>query len=73
MKFSQFVHQVLECGRSLGAKMRAIPENPRGYAARGFVAAKILHLGPTYSDIISSHKANKEWKSCFDVHYPKGL
>ncbi|KAE8447991.1 hypothetical protein EG329_009914 [Mollisiaceae sp. DMI_Dod_QoI] len=36
---------------------------------RGAYCGKILHLGPTYDDMISSAAANKRWTSSFDIHY----
>ena len=35
------------------------------FTVRGVLAGKILYLGPTYNETISSHKANKTWKSEF--------
>lgn len=36
---------------------------------RAFILCKIKHLGPTRTEIISSSKANKDWKFAFEAHY----
>ena len=42
----------------------------KAIALLGFEVGQILHLGPTYQDMISSSKANKSWVSSFASHYP---
>lgn len=44
-------------------------EERKFYYARGALAGEILYLGPTYSNTISSHKANKRWKSEIEKIY----
>ena len=46
---------------------KTIPDNNLNnfYYLRGALAGRILYLGPTYSETVSSHKANKSWKTSF--------
>ncbi|KAF7553046.1 hypothetical protein G7Z17_g3902 [Cylindrodendrum hubeiense] len=39
------------------------------YVARGAFAGKILHLGPTYNELVSSWKANKQWNAAIEDEY----
>ncbi|PMD66608.1 uncharacterized protein K444DRAFT_606922, partial [Hyaloscypha bicolor E] len=36
---------------------------------RGAHCGEILHIGPTYEDMVSSAAANKNWTASFDTHY----
>ena len=38
--------------------------------AAGSIGGKVLHLGPSFSEIISTNVANKTWRSCFPTYYP---
>jgi hypothetical protein len=69
MKFSQLVQRSLKGSVYKEAKLRISPANPRLFVARGFIAGKILYLGPSYSEVISSYKADKEWRRNIEVHY----
>jgi hypothetical protein len=37
---------------------------------RGATGSEVLHIGPSYNEIISSNMANKQWKSSFKDYYP---
>jgi hypothetical protein len=39
----------------------------------GLLGGTILHLGPTYEEMISSSTLCKEWKLCFDAYYSSPL
>jgi hypothetical protein len=40
-----------------------------GVNARGLIEGEIIHLGPSYSDTVSSFEANKAWKNSFWKYY----
>ncbi|KAI1174965.1 heterokaryon incompatibility protein-domain-containing protein [Nemania sp. FL0916] len=37
--------------------------------AVGYVAGKVVHLGPEYSSLMGSYRAQQEWISCWSGHY----
>lgn len=47
-----------------------ISESPT-YTARGLVQGCIIHLGPSYSDTVSSFEAEERWKASFGRYYDK--
>jgi hypothetical protein len=41
------------------------------YTVRGLVQGCIIHLGPSYSETVSSFEAEKRWKAGFEHYYTK--
>jgi hypothetical protein len=37
--------------------------------ARGLIESAIIHLGPSYDDVVSSFQETKKWKASFDKWY----
>lgn len=70
VKFSSLVQSVFEDGLEAEARTNCFNDVPRRYYyARGAIAGDIMYIGPTYSQIISSHRANKKWKKAIEVEY----
>lgn len=68
--FSQLVQKTL--GGAVEEDVRTATDSKaprRFYVARGVFAGEIIYLGPTYSQIASSWKANKIWKKALEEHY----
>ena len=63
-----FLKRPLESPRRYAQK-QVSPERSGMFEARGCVVGEILHLGPTYSDFISSPNAERKWKQSFGIHY----
>jgi hypothetical protein len=70
MRFSQLVQRTLGGLVEDAATTREPSEVPKQFhSVRGAVAGEILHLGPTYSETMSSLRANKIWKKAFEGCY----
>jgi len=67
INFSEFIHRLL--GEESHDLAYPLPKPPRIVQARGAIAGKILHLGPTYHEMVSSSTANKKWRLSFGTHY----
>jgi hypothetical protein len=37
--------------------------------ARGLIEGAVIHLGPSYDDVVSSFRETKKWKASFDQYY----
>ena len=70
IKFSQLVQRLLGPSVDEEAQKQVSLEHSGMFEARGFVVGEIKHLGPTYSDFVSSPIAEREWKQSFAIHYP---
>ena len=62
IKFSQLVQRLLGPSVDEETQEQVSPERSGMFEARGCVVGEILHLGPTYSDFVSSPNAERKWK-----------
>ena len=72
MKFSQLVQKVLGGAVEEDARTKRESKAPalkKFYTARGSLAGEILYLGPTYTQAISSVRADRMWKQTLEETY----
>ena len=70
MKFSQLVQKVLGGAVEEDARTKIESKaSKKFYTARGSLAGEILYLGPTYTQAISSVKADRMWKQTLEETY----
>lgn len=70
VKFSALIQNMFEGGVEAATRTVDFNSQPKKYYyARGALAGEILYLGPTYSETISTFKANKTWKKNIEKIY----
>jgi hypothetical protein len=52
-------------------KTKHINERPITIRAIGYLSGEIVHLGPAYSSLVGSFRAQQEWLSCWGKYYQK--
>lgn len=67
VRFSQLVQRLLGGDIKDTTDRRVV--STEVIQARGAIGGTILHLGPGYNEIFSSHDENKRWKNSFHDHY----
>lgn len=67
MRFSQLVQRLLG---DIGATAANRSVTTDVVQVRGAFGGRILHLGPNYTEMLSTYDANKKWKLSFESHYP---
>ncbi len=67
MRFSQLLQKLLGTSSNITANLSVTTDVVQ---VRGAIGGQILHLGPTYKEILSSYDANRQWKLSFESHYP---
>ncbi|KAH7410600.1 heterokaryon incompatibility protein-domain-containing protein [Cadophora sp. MPI-SDFR-AT-0126] len=67
MQFSQQMHKSLQKPTILQSLSPS--SSSLIVRAKAAVVSEIIHLGPTYDEMISSSAANKKWKNAFNEHY----
>jgi Heterokaryon incompatibility protein (HET) len=72
--FSRLVQRLFDGGIENDIKDRATrytPEHLRTSTkmARGLIEGVIIHLGPSYSSVISSFAATRKWRASLEKHY----
>lgn len=73
MRFSQLVQRTLGGLVEEDAEARAPSKGPKQFhTVRGAVSGEILYLGPTYTETVSSLRANKTWKRAYEGCYHGG-
>lgn len=62
VKFSQLLQRLLQTNYL----QREIPCNSKTYVTiQGALVGRVIHIGPTYEEMISSRQSNKKWISSF--------
>lgn len=66
VRFSQLIQRQLGGGIFSLAKSTSTEI----FQAKAVIVSRVLQLGPTYDEMISSSAANQKWLSTFQIHYP---
>ena len=74
MRFSRLVQRTLGGLVEEEAEITEPSKWPKYlHEARGALAGVILHLGPTYTETVSSLRANRTWKKAYEACYQDGI
>jgi hypothetical protein len=74
MGFSPLVQSLFDGGIETNVKDQATRHTPEAiqntfFSVRGLIEAEIIHIGPSFTSVVSSFEATKRWKASFDYHY----